>query len=206
MKKILITILCILLMVALFAGCSCERGAIDPTEATEDVSEPTEGEILLPIEGSLDMIYSSGAGAWESHISLKADGSFTGGYHDMDMGFSGDGYDATVYESIFKGKFKDIKMTEDYAFEMTLDWVETAKKEGTEVIEDQGGVLVRKVSSEAMGIAGGDKFILYLPTAPVSELSEEFLWWNPGRYEETETLQRYGLYNVVTDAGFFCYD
>lgn len=203
MKKLfkgLVVVLCI----GMLAGCGC-----DNTEETESTPAPTEAieEEILPIEDGMNLIYSSGAGLWESVIYLNADGTFTGNYHDTNQGESGEGYTMTDYQSVFEGKFKDIKMTEDYAFEMTLDYVKTKEPEGTDKIEEwDEGVKVRVINTAAFGIAGGENFVFYLPTAPMSELSEEFLWCNPGRYEKTETLERYGLYNVVTDAGFFTYD
>lgn len=205
MKRFFNTGICILLSVLLLAGCSCERGDVDPTEATEEITEAVE-EVLLPIEEGLDMIYASGAGAWGTNIYLNADGSFTGSYHDTDMGSMGDGYDSTVYESEFKGKFTNIRMIEDYAFAMTLESLETEKPEGTEVIEDWDGVMVLTVASEALGIAGGEEFIFYLPNTPIKVLEEEFMSWNPARNEKGSQLKRYGLYNITTGAGFFTYD
>lgn len=204
MKKLFVCMTAVLMFVTCLSGCGCDNTdeTTAPTEAmTENVEE------TLPIDDTLIMDYASGAGAWTSTIYLSADGSFTGSYHDMNAGESGEGYDSTVYYSEFKGKFKDIKMIEDYAFEMKLDFVETEEPEGTERIEEwSDGVKVRVVKTEPFGIAGGEEFVFYLPTAPVSELSEEFLWYNPAKSENAETLERYGLYNVVTDAGFFTYD
>ncbi|MBQ8540074.1 MAG: hypothetical protein IJ435_01225 [Clostridia bacterium] len=213
MKKFIIVFMCLALSAVLLSGCGCDRnGAVDPTEATETVTEEateaaTGEEVeLLPIEGSLDMIFSSGAGAWESHISLSPDGSFTGGYHDMDMGSSGEGYEATVYESEFKGKFSNFSKLSDYAYSMTLETVETEKEAGTEKIEDWDGVRVRVVASSALGIADGTDFVLYLPETPTAELDEEFLYWRPGFGEKGETLGCYGLYNIAGETGFFTYE
>ncbi len=204
MKKLLAVFMMLVLALGTMAGCGCDN----TDETTSPTAAITENmEETLPIEDGLNLIYSSGAGAWEAHIYLNSDGTFTGGYQDMNAGESGEGYDSTVYKSEFKGKFKDIKMVEDYTFTMTLDFVETEAPEGTETVEEwNGGVAVRVVNTAPFGIAGGEEFLFYLPTAPVSELSEEFLSWNPARGEKTEMLERYGLYNIVTDAGFFTYE
>ncbi len=216
MKKFAIVFMCLALSMLLLSGCSCDRGAADPTEETEFVTEATEEvteeatevEVeLLPIEKSLDMIFSSGAGAWESHITLKNDGSFTGGYHDMNAGESGEGYESTVYESSFNGRFTNIKQISDYAYSMILESVETENEPETEKIEDWDGVKVRVVSVDAYGIADGEEFIFYLPEAPRSEMNSDFLYWCMGsRSEDIETLERYGLYNVAGATGFFTYD
>ena len=211
MKKFAIVFMCLALSMLLLSGCSCDRGAADPTEETEFVTEAvteetTEGEVqLLPIEKSLDMIFSSGAGAWESHITLKNDGSFTGDYHDMDMGSSGEGYESTVYESSFNGRLTNIKQISDYAYSMTLESVETENEPETEKIEDWDGVKVRVVSVDAYGIADGEEFIFYLPEAPTTELDDEFLSWLMA-YDEDAVLGRYGLYNIDAETGFFTYD
>lgn len=214
MKKFTIVFMCLALSVLLLAGCGCDRNeAVDPTEAsseivTEEVTEEATGvEVeLLPIEGSLDMIFSSGAGAWESHISLSPDGSFTGGYHDMNAGESGEGYESTVYQSEFEGKFTNFSKLSDYAYSMTLETVETEKEAGTEKIEDWDGVKVRTVASGALGIADGTDFILYLPQTPTAELDEEFLYWRPGFGAKGETLDCYGLYNIAMETGFFTHE
>lgn len=214
MKKFAIVFMCLALSLLFLSGCGCERGVTDPTEETEIVTEAAEGvteeatgvEVeLLPIEKSLDMIFSSGAGAWESHITLKADGSFTGGYHDMNAGESGEGYESTVYESNFKGKFANIKQISDYAYSMTLESLETKNEPGTEKIEDWDGVMVRTVYAAALGIDDGEEFIFYLPETPTKELDEEFLSWLMV-YDEDAVLGRYGLYNIAAQTGFFTYD
>ncbi len=209
MKKFLSTGICVLLIIAMLAGCSCERGDIDPTEATEEITEAATGEdeVLLPIEQGLDMVYSSGAGAWRTNLFLNADGSFTGDYHDSEMGLTGEDYDMTVVESSFKGNFTGIKKIEDYAYSMKLDKVETIMPAGEEEFEHWGdGTTVRILYEEAFGIEGGEEFILYLPAAPVEELDEAFSWWNPARGDEGELLGRYGLYNINEGAAFFTYD
>lgn len=209
MKKIFTSGICVLMVAALLAGCSCERGATDPTETTEEITEAATGdeEVLLPIDGGLDMLYASGAGAWGTTIFLNADGSFTGDYHDSEMGLSGEGYDMTVVESSFKGRFTEFEKIEEYAYSMKLDRVETIMPAGEEEFEHWGdGTTVRILYEEAFGIEGGEEFILYLPNAPVKELDEEFLLWNPARGEESEVLGRYGLYNINEGAAFFTYD
>lgn len=200
MKKILLSIMCVVLSLS---GCG-EKAIETPTEA---VTEATLNGGVLPIEDNFEMLYASGAGAWGTFITLNADGSFTGTYHDSEMGDSGEGYDSTRYECEFTGKFTDIKMIEDYAFSMKLESVETKVPVGQEWIEEmEDGWRLRYVATDPLGIAGGEEFIFYLPTAPVSELEEEFLMWNPARNEDTEILNRYGLYNVITDAGFYTTD
>ena len=209
MKRFLTGGICMLLAVAMLAGCSCERGDIDPTEPSEEfvTEEVTEVEKLLPIGESLDMLFATGAGAWGTNICLNADGTFTGIYHDSEMGMTGEDYHMTVVESDFWGSFTEIEKIEDYAYSMKLDKLETRMPVGKETIEQwNDGTRVRMLYEDAFGIAGGEEFILYLPAAPVEELDEEFLWWNPAKADEDGLLGRYGLYNINESAGFFTFE
>ena len=58
------------------------------TEGQGEVLEPSG----LPGVFPCDFVFSSGAGAWGTFLTLDADGSFTGGYNDSDMGDTGEGY------------------------------------------------------------------------------------------------------------------
>ena len=64
---------------------------------------------------------------------------------------------------------------------------------------------IRYVAATPYGVDGGTAFTLYAPETPTSGLSEQFLSWWPGRYEETApaTLQYWGLLNEATGSGFF---
>lgn len=202
MKKILSVLICIIICVGTFAGCGCENKKEEqPTEVLTETATQKE-EIALPFEETVMLTYASGAGAWSTLIYLSPDGTFTGYYSDTDMGSVGEGYDATCYECEFYGSFKDIEMTEDYAFTMTIDTLESVVPQGTEWIEDS----IRYVASEPVGMTGGESFIFYLPSAPVSEVSEDFLFWKMGHSETDETLGNYGLYNVENESGFFAYE
>lgn len=213
MKKILITLMCLVLAVGAMSGCGCSYNIEEPTDVATKVPEdfmlPNDEseEMLLPFEGSLDMMFASGVGAWGTNIFLHADGSFTGTYHDSEMGLIGEDYDMTVVESSFYGKFGDFEKISDYAYSMKLKDLKTKESVGVERIEEWGdGTKVRVIYEDAFGIAGGEEFILYLPTAPIKDLPEEFLWWNMAKDEEADKLGRYGLHNLSGEAAFFTYE
>lgn len=198
MKKILVLLICAVL---LLGGCA-KNNVIEPaTEATEENMGLNED--LLPIKDSIEMIYSSGVGGWETIITLAKDGSFTGSYHDSELGTTGEGYSkGTYYVSEFEGRFNKIRLEDDCTFSMVLDYVTLSRNAGEEWIEDE----VRYVSSGAWGIAEGERFLFYTPDKPVSDLTIDYLFWWPGNEETDETLGCYGLYNMATGAGFFCYE
>lgn len=198
MKKILILLICAVLVLG---GCA-KNDVIEPsTEAVTENLHLTQD--ILPIDDSIEMIYSSGAGGWETIITLTKDGSFTGSYHDSEMGTTGEGYtNGTCYVSEFEGRFKQIRLEDDCTLSMVLDYVTLSRNAGEEWIEDE----VRYVSSGAWGIAEGERFLFYTPDKPVSEVNTDILTWWRGNAETDKTLGCYGLYNMAIGAGFFCYE
>ena len=189
MKKVFVAAAALALCTGLLAGCG-EKSS----------GERIDGGLAdsLPI----DLEFSSGVGAWGTGLTLAADGSFSGEYHDSDMGDSGDDYpDGTVYLCNFSGKFTEIKQLDDHSYSLTLEELSSDYEQGKEWVEDG----VRYVSSEPYGVEQGKDFILYLPDTPTDGLNEEFLSWWPGQYQEdqSDTLDFYGLYNVDMGYGFF---
>ncbi len=166
------------------------------------VSQPE----TLPLEEPIEMVFSSGAGAWGTSLTLNSDGTFTGGFHDSNMGEQGDGYpNGTVYLSDFSGKFTQIKKLDSHSYEMYLTELTTEQPEGKEWIEDD----IRYVCSNAYGLENGERFVFYLPETPIEGLNEFFLNWWPGYYpveDRAEYLDCFGLQNTVTGDGFFSYD
>lgn len=208
--------MCLLWMLICLSACgSCvseESGTVSvtnpPTTAAADTKEASmavESAALLPIPGrSADFSFLSGAGGWRTRMLLNADGSFTGVFHDSEMGEVGEGYSkGSVYVCSFSGKFTDIERIHDYAYRMNLYHVETERQPGETWIEDD----IRYVAHDPYGIEEGETFIFYLPDTPLSEVPEAFLIWWPYRYDQNaenrETLSCYGILNKTTDYGFF---
>lgn len=194
MKKIFAAATALALCAGLLAGCGQKSGG------GESSGEKSDGALadILPV----DLSFSSGAGAWSTDLTLEPDGSFSGEYHDADMGDSGDDYpDGTMYTCTFSGKFTDIKQLDDHSYSLTLDELTSDYEQDKEWVEDG----VRYVSSEPYGVEEGKNFVLYLPDTPTEGLDEEFLSWWPGQYQEdqSDTLGFYGLYNVDMGYGFF---
>ena len=201
--KILMALVCIIACVGFLTSCGNEKqGKVKPEKkVVEDEKNPIFD--VLPLE----FVFSSGAGAWQSIITLNSDGSFKGTYSDAEMGSNGEDYpNGTVYTCEFSGKFEEIKQVNDYTYTMTLTEVTTEKKEGEEWIEDQ----IRYVAAGPYGLENGKEFLLYTPETPIKELSEEFLNWWPKRYlQEEQALEKlscYGIYNKETESGFFTYE
>ena len=158
----------------------------------------------LPEDFPMGFVFSSGAGAWGSSLTLYPDGTFAGSYHDSEMGENGEGYpNGTVYQSEFSGEFGSVRKLNDWSYTLTLTEINTTESVGEEYIEDG----LRFVAAEPHGLTGGTEFILYTPEAPTAELNEEFLSWNHGGYiwieENHEILGSYALRNLATEHGFY---
>lgn len=136
----------------------------------------TDEEIFSKFEGGY--AFTSGAGFWSSHIDLKSDGTFSGDYHDSNMGDSGDGYDATQYQSTFTGRFVNPKKINNYTYSFELESISYENEPGTEEIQGTGSARLLVKYSEAYGLSNGTKTVYaYTPDAPALMLPSEFMSW-----------------------------
>lgn len=184
----------------------------EPTENTETEPEPTEPAetapealtaLPLPAE-TVQFSFLSGAGGWSTELQLNQDGTFTGRYHDSEMGEMGEDYPyGSIYICSFAGEFADFEKLSEYAYKMNLTNLATENAVGEEWIEEE----IRYVASGPFGLEEGTEFILYLPDTPVSEVPEDFLTWWPYLFEHNadsfDTLSCYGILNVKMGYGFF---
>ncbi len=187
MKKIIAWLLSLALVLSL-------AGALAETE--ENIFEK-----LSVMEWS----FSSGAGGWSADMRINPDGTFTGNYHDSEMGETGEKYpDGTLYYAIFKGKMSVTEKTEENTWKIKIESIETEEPAGNEKIEDE----VRYVSTEVYGLAAGDEMILYAPGTPVSVLSEEMQLWAHVMDQENPpaALENWFLSNTSRDSGFVGYE
>lgn len=185
----------------------------EPTVATTAESYATEAPVMLQLplpEDPVEFSFLSGAGAWSTVIILNRDGTFTGWFHDSEMGDVGEGYPhGSVYTCTFSGRFENIEMVNGYSYKMTLADLQTEKVVGEEWIENE----IRYVAAEPHGLTDpvtnqlSTEFIFYLPDTPVDQVPEELLIWWPYRYDQESdpknTLSCYGIRNVAAEFGFF---
>lgn len=187
-------------MIALLLGLSlllCPGCTEAPTPSLPEADYP------------LNMLFSSGAGAWGTRLILNADGTFEGQFSDLNMGETGKDYpNGTVYLCSFTGKFTPEKPLDVHSYPLTLEELSLDRPTGEEWIED--GIL--HVCAGPYGLYndymdGGlsRSFMLYDPTSPTFGLDESLLEWWPGRYEENppETLNCWALWNVDGGTAFF---
>ena len=167
-----------------------------------DVQNSAGEEVFERLDGST-FYFLSGAGAWSTELVVSPDGSFTGYYHDTDMGDSGADYpNGTRYECDFSGTFALVEQRDEFTYILRLTSLALKEVPGTERVADG----LKLISAEAYGISGGDEFMLYSPGSRSAGLPEEFLEWvrMASAWEEPpETLPFWGLYNLGEQAGFF---
>ena len=153
---------------------------------------------------NVDFCFASGAGAWSTDLQIEADGSFSGVFHDSDMGDIGEGYpNGTYYYCEFEGKFTEPEKIDAYTYAMEIEEIYYANEPDTSEIIDE--MLYRYTT--AYGLDGAKILYLYLPNAPIEELPQEYMdWVRMCNDINTARLSFYGLYNVTEQNGFFSYD
>ena len=180
---------------------SAGEESITEEQASEDIVSEVSDETnnLLPISEPVDMVFSSGAGAWGTEMTLHPDGTFEGQYMDSDSGDIGEDYNGVTYIATFTGKFDDTKQVNDYTYRMILTEVNIEETE--EWIENG----VKYIPSDVYGISGGDVFYFFTDKTPMNALTEECKSWTRAFFveEHQETLMRYGLYNALQGYAFF---
>jgi len=194
MKRMTVFLLTGLFCVLLLVGCTQK-----PAPALPEADYPME------------LIFSSGAGAWRTILTLNEDGSFAGQFSDANMGETGKNHpNGTVYLCSFTGRFSVSEKLDIHSYPLTLEEVTPDRPGGEEWIED--GILYVYAGPYGLYNDSADgrmsrSFVLYTPDTPISALDENLLSWWPSRFEETppETLNCYALWNVEAGTAFFTY-
>lgn len=154
-------------------------------------------------------IFMSGAGGWMSQMDIDPDGTFSGEYHDTEMGLSGDGYDYTVYFAEFTGSFGNPRKVNDYTYSFELEDIQYANAPDTEeIVSDEYGTR-RTIYAEAYGLDEGTKTIYaYTASAPTDKLPDGLLSWvDMMRSDEDKIsgeLSHKCLYVPGPEYGWFC--
>ncbi|WP_312700853.1 hypothetical protein [Sedimentibacter sp.] len=149
-----------------------------------------------------EFVFSSGAGGWATIVQIGPDGTFSGSFHDSEMGATGDDYpDGTIYVCDFTGEFKSVEKIDDYEYSMKCENLMQEGIDGEEEIING----IKYIISTPYGFDDAGEFRLYLPGKKVSELPSEYVEWIYG-LEESDVLEFYGLYNFGGKQGFSSYN
>lgn len=159
-------------------------------------------ETLFASLADLAWTFSSGAGAWSTDLRIQPDGSFTGDFHDSDMGDCAEAYPyGTVYFCAFSGHMSLKEQVDENTWKIVIDRLDFDLEE--ESIVDE----IRYVPTEPYGVSEGDEMLLYRPGTPVSVLSEDMQLWAHVLDQETPplALETWFLCSEKNDSGFVGY-
>lgn len=163
--------------------------------------------VFCELDG-IDFCFASGVGGWSTNLTIAADGSFSGVFHDSDMGDQGPAYpNGTVYYCSFSGRFGNVQKVElsngSGYYTMQLLSLEPDQVLGTVEYEDG----IKYIYSEPYGLEHSTTFFLFpagmdtdeLPSAYVDWVSMPMAWGS----QIPKHLPFWGLYNVDQGNGFF---
>lgn len=171
-----------------------------PTVAAEPEStaaaEEERGFSFADLKG-YRFLFSSGAGAWGTTLTIREDGSFSGTYSDTDMGGEGD-VSAIQYRCDFTGRFTQPEQVNDYTYSVRIAEISYEHEAGTDEIADG----FHYYYTDPYGLKDAEEILIYLPGTPKDQLSEEFLSWVTYGDVRDGKLDFYALNNEVNQEGF----
>ena len=187
-KSIITRLLGVLLAVALMLGTS--------------FAEESEPEAFFARFEGMNWDFCSGAGGWYTDLQIHPDGTFTGEFHDSEMGECTEAYpDGTVYYCTFSGRLSLLAQLNENTWKLQVEELAQEEEEGKETLGDG----FRYVSATPYGVTAGDEFLLYRPGTPVDAFTDEMkLWahaWEDGSQPVTE-LETWFMYSERSDSGF----
>lgn len=150
---------------------------------------------------TLNYSFSSGVGGWSDSFNIEPDGTFHGVFQDSEMGDVGEGYPmGSAYLCEYEGRFADIQKIDDYTYSMQMTEI-TVTGPNEEYIEND----IRYVPAEPYALENAEEIQIYLPGKPVSEISEDILFWLfiPS---QQQTLDSLSLVNVNMMQGICSYE
>ena len=125
-------------------------------------------------------IFSVGAGAWSTIMTVNADGTFSADYHDSDLGVTGDGYpNGSRSIASGTGKFNYSKRNDDGSFSMTCDQKAFHQNGTVGDVTIKDGVRVETVDG-IYGLTPCNTFTVYPTGYATSALSDDVKSWMYG--------------------------
>lgn len=162
-------------------------------------AENAAGDLLSQLNGQL-FEFCSGVGAWSTELTIGENGTFTGSFHDSEMGETGENYpDGTLYGCSFHGQFSDPEPVDEYAWIVKLS-VEQDEGQVPEAIEDG----IRYVTAASYGLEKAQTVTIFLPGTPMDRLPEGFMIWSHLQEidPEAKSIPYYAIWNEADEAGF----
>ena len=165
---------------------------------TSAIAESASMDLLAQMDGQV-FEFSSGVGAWSTELTVGENGSFTGSFHDSEMGETGENYpDGTLYGCSFHGQFSDPEPVDEHAWTVNLS-VEQDEGQVPEAIEDG----IRYVTAAPYGLEKAQAVTVFLPGTPVDRLPEGFMIWSHLQEIDPEAKSKTGA--VTNEPGLPAY-
>ena len=153
-------------------------------------------------------VFTSGVGAWSTNVDVQQDGTFTGNWHDADMGVRGSDYPkGSMSVCDFAGKFTVVDQLSDTEFLLQLDYLQPTQPAGVTI---ENGMKIERYDDQPYGLGKMtdtpiDGWRLYLPGQSTASFSEDIMrWLYPGgtKYRES-TLSKFALVNASLGYALF---
>ena len=144
--------------------------------------------------------FASGVGAWSTELTILEDGTFSGNFHDSEMGETGEGYpDGTLYGCSFHGQFSDPVPADEYSWNVKIR-VEQDEGQVPEAIEDG----IRYVTAAPYGLEKAQAVTFFLPGTPTERLPEGFLPWSHLQElaPDATEIPYFAIWSEEDEAGF----
>lgn len=180
-----------------------DSSAPPETAASDDMALCFSFESLKPFT----FIFSSGAGAWSTTLTIQEDGSFSGQYSDSDAGSYDDSCpNGTQYLCDFTGQLSQPVIVNENTFSVKVEEMKFANQPGTEEIMND----VRVLYSECNGLAKGDELFIAVPGTPLEDIDAEYRSWlgfyDLSSLDEITLLPYFALLNETQQIAFSSYD
>lgn len=145
--------------------------------------------------------FCSGAGAWSTDLTILPDGSFTGDYHDSDMGDCSNDYpNGTVYVCPFTGKMSLVEQVDANTWKLRVDELTQAEPSGKQVLEDG----FKYIYTDTYGLSAGDEIMLYKPGTPMDGFTDDMKFW--AHAFDLAELPCWFFYSEKNNGGFTAYE
>ncbi len=170
----------------------------EKTKSSTPAQPAAQPTILDTLVGK-NFVFSSGSGGWGSSLSIGPNGTFSGDYHDSDMGSTGPGYPGgTISESKVSGQFTRPYQVSPTLYEVDIENLQYEKPVGSLEIKDN----VKYEYTEVYGISKNTRMAIYLPGTPISSMPEELRLYSYGLIpEDSQILPVYVIQEDME--GFF---
>lgn len=151
-----------------------------------------------------EYVFSSGVGAWSTELNINEDFTFSGMYHDSELGLTGEkNPNGTVIICEFTGKFSNPEKIDEYTYKLPIESLSLKQEDG--YVYYNNGIEYECIG-EPYGFDDCREFYFYIRERQTNDLSEDFLGWIYEYDENSGVLPCNCIRNPQTDVCFVKYE